>query len=163
MLLELFIAHMSRYLPQPFGIKVRRAAWRKLFKRCGKGLDIYESVMIRKPQNIEIGNNVSINEFCYLHGKGGIVIGDNVRIAPAVGIFSFNHKFADRKTPIVKQGYDEKEVFIGQDCWIGYGVTITAGVRLGRGCVVGAGAVVTGDFPDYSVIAGVPAKVIGRR
>ena len=55
-----------------------------------------------------------------------------------------------------------KDTIIGENCFIGYGVAIQAGTKLGKQCIVGANAVVRGDFPDYSVIAGVPAKIIRK-
>lgn len=159
----LALAHLFRYMPGNCGIKARRFVWGRMLKGCGRNLEVYESVFVRKPENIEIGDNVSLNEFCYLHGRGGIRIGNNVRIAPGVGIFSFNHRFKDRSRPIMEQGYEEKAVMIGDDVWIGYNSVITAGVRIGKGCVIGAGSVVTKDIPDYSIAAGAPAKVIKRR
>lgn len=54
-------------------------------------------------------------------------------------------------------------VQIGHDVWIGHGVTVTAGVTIGTGAVIGAGAVVTRDVAPYTVVGGVPARVIKRR
>ena len=54
-------------------------------------------------------------------------------------------------------------VGIGHDVWIGHGVTVTAGVTVGTGAVIGAGAVVTRDVAPYTVVGGVPARMIKRR
>ena len=54
-------------------------------------------------------------------------------------------------------------IVIADNVWLGFGVTILQGVRIGKGAVVCAGAVVTKDIPDYSIVAGVPAKIIGTR
>lgn len=51
-------------------------------------------------------------------------------------------------------------VVIGEDCWCGDNVLVLKGVELGRGCVVGAGSVVTKSFPDHSLIAGNPARLV---
>ncbi|ELM3618573.1 hypothetical protein RYR54_004329, partial [Aeromonas sobria] len=55
------------------------------------------------------------------------------------------------------------EIIISNDVWIGFGAMILSGVKLGRGCVVGAGSVVTKSFPDYAIVGGNPAKIIGYR
>ena len=62
----------------------------------------------------------------------------------------------------MNQGMLEKETLIGENCFIGYGAVIMPGTKLGKQCIVGANAVVCGDFPDYCVIAGVPAKIVKK-
>ena len=64
---------------------------------------------------------------------------------------------------MMKQEGNAQGVTIGDDVWIGVGVRIVDGVRIGHGCVVGAGAVVIRDTPDYAIVAGVPARIIGSR
>ncbi len=54
-------------------------------------------------------------------------------------------------------------VLVGNDVWIGARVTVLDGVRIGDGCIVAAGAVVTKDIPDYSIVGGVPARLIRKR
>ena len=60
------------------------------------------------------------------------------------------------------QGHILKETRIGKGCFLGYGVVIQAGTKLGKHCIVGSNAVVRGDFPDYSVIVGCPARIVKR-
>ncbi|MCK5676883.1 MAG: acyltransferase, partial [Flavobacteriaceae bacterium] len=57
----------------------------------------------------------------------------------------------------------KKDTIIGNDIWIGANVSIMSGVKIGNGCVIAAGSVVTKDIPDFSVIGGVPAKIIKNR
>ncbi len=156
-----FMIYFFRYVPVFY--PCRRFLYKMALKKCGKKLWVAEAVMVREPQNMEIGSNTSLNEFCYLHAKGGLKIGSNVRIAPAVKMFTFNHKFADRNTPIVDQGYETKPIEIGNDVWIGANAVILPGVKIGKGCVIGAGAVVSKDIPAYSIAVGVPAKVVKKR
>ncbi len=71
------------------------------------------------------------------------------------------HYFDDIETPIKDQGGEFEKITIGEDCWIGNGALIMA--NIGKKCVIGAGSVVTHDVPDYSIVAGNPAKVIKKR
>lgn len=112
---------------------------------------------------IEIGDDVSINPYCLLYGHSRLVIGSKTRIASHTVIVPANHKFDDVNTPIMDQGVDRKGVTIGEDVWIGSRVTILDGVTIGNQCVIAAGSVVTKSFPDRSVIAGVPAKLLKKR
>jgi acetyltransferase-like isoleucine patch superfamily enzyme len=112
---------------------------------------------------ISIGNTTSINDHCYITACHGIEIGNNVSIAEQVSIRDFDHEFADVNKPIREQGFRGAPIKIGDDVWIGRGVMITAGITIGKGCIIGANAVVTKDIPDWSIAAGVPAKVIKTR
>jgi acetyltransferase-like isoleucine patch superfamily enzyme len=112
---------------------------------------------------IAIGDNVGINSRVYLGGQGGIEIGKNVIIGPDVKIFSENHNFVNKDILIKEQGETRQGVNIGCDCWIGSGSIILDGVNLGTGCIVAAGSVVTKSFLPFSVVGGVPAKIIKMR
>jgi len=114
-------------------------------------------------QGIIIGDNVGISEFAYLGGAGGLRIGSDVIVGQYFSTHPENHIFADPNVPIRMQGVTRKGIEIGSDCWIGAKVTVLDGVTLGRGCVVAAGSVVIGSFPDYSIIGGVPARVLKMR
>lgn len=120
--------------------------------------------------NVQMGENSSIQSYCIVTGYGttedklgSITIGNNVRIAPHVMMLGGNHVFDDVTKPIREQGLVRKSIVIEDDCWIAGRANIMAGVRIGTGSVVAAGAVVTKDVPPYSVVAGVPAKVIKTR
>jgi maltose O-acetyltransferase len=68
----------------------------------------------------------------------------------------------DKDTPIIDQGYVHKPITIGAMSWIGRRAILLPGVTLGRNVIVAAGAVVTKDVPDFAIVGGVPAKVIGE-
>jgi len=124
---------------------------------------ICTGVIAHKGVGITIGNNTGINAGTYLAGQGGIEIGNDVIIGPGVRVFSENHLFADLDLIIKDQAVCREKVVIGNNCWIGSGATILAGVTIGEGCVIAAGCVVTKSVEAYSVVAGVPGRVIKHR
>lgn len=112
--------------------------------------------IVAHPRNIFVGINSSVGRGGnYIHGGGGIFIGNYVRIATNVGLLTSNHDLYDhRKTHL-------RSIKIGDYSWVGMNSIITAGVVLGTRTIVGAGSVVTKSFPEgFCVIAGNPAKVI---
>ncbi|NMD01160.1 MAG: acyltransferase [Bacteroidales bacterium] len=111
-------------------------------------------------KGIKIGNNVGIGEFACIGGAGGVVIGDDCIIGAYFSLHPENHNFLDNNKLIKQQGVSRKGIKIGKNCWIGAKVTILDGVSIGNNCVIAAGAVVNSSFPDYSVIGGVPAKLL---
>lgn len=120
-------------------------------------------VIRNKGVGITIGNNVGMNVRGFISGQGGVTIEDDVIMGPDVKIIAENHLFESLDIPIRLQGESRKGIIIRSNCWLGANVTILDGVDIGKGCVVAAGAVVTKSFPPYSVIGGVPAKLIKSR
>lgn len=114
-------------------------------------------------KHIIIGNNVGIGEFAYLGGGGGLTIGDDCIIGQYLSCHPENHEYHDRHALIRHQGVSRKGIVIGSNCWIGSKVTILDGVTIGNHCVIAAGAVVTQSMPDYSVIGGIPARILKSR
>lgn len=158
-----------------------------LFRLLGKVLDRWEKIALHAkgvyrstqivgkgtvggdtrlafPQNICIGQGTRVNGGMLIASpKASIKIGDNCQISYAVHLRTSVHLFRDASQTIVSQGGAEADIIIGNDVWVGYGVQIMAGICVGDGAVVGAGAIVTHDVAPYDIVAGVPAKVIGRR
>ncbi|SDS99766.1 Acetyltransferase (isoleucine patch superfamily) [Mucilaginibacter mallensis] len=124
---------------------------------------ICTGVIAHKGVGITIGNNSGINAGAYLAGQGGIEIGDDVIIGPGVKIFSENHNFSDTDKNIKDQGVTRSSVVIENNCWIGAGATILAGVTIGEGSVIAAGCVVTKSVASNSIVAGVPGRVLKNR
>lgn len=107
-------------------------------------------------KNITIGKNVFFNSGCRFQDQGGIVIGDGVLIGHNVVIATINHGL----NPKEERKNHYAPVVIGNHAWIGSNATILPGVTVGEWAVVAAGAVVTKDVDSYTVVGGVPAKVI---
>ena len=113
--------------------------------------------------SISIGNNVSIQDFCHIGCIEKIEIGDDVMIASKVFItdhFHGNITEEDIKNPPIKRTLTSQPVKIGKNVWIGENVSIMPGVTIGNNVIIGANSVITHSFPDNSVIAGCPAKIL---
>ncbi|TNE54703.1 MAG: acyltransferase [Bacteroidetes bacterium] len=93
---------------------------------------------------------------------GPVRIGDSVNMAQHITISGLNHGYEDVHLPPCDQPCQCAEIYIGNHCWIGANVVITAGVKLGTHVVVAAGSVVTKSVPAFCVVAGNPAKIIKR-
>ena len=114
-------------------------------------------------EGLIVGNNSAIGVLNYIGPSGKIVIGNNVMLGPNVSMSAENHVFDDPEKTIKSQGVVRKGITIEDDVWIGTGAMIMDGVTIGQGSVVAAGSVVTKDIPPYSIVGGIPAKVIKMR
>lgn len=140
--------------------KLRAWCGKMMFTECGTHIGIGRGARISSA--ITIGEYSGIGENCCLYGE--IHIGDHVLMASEVVIFTQNHNYMSRNLLILEQGTgEEKPVHIGNDVWIGRRAMIMPGVHIGDGAVIAAGGVITKDVPPYSVVGGVPAKVIKYR
>jgi maltose O-acetyltransferase len=132
---------------------------RKKLAGLGRHSNFLMKVEIRDGQNISVGDHVVINKRVLLDGRGGrLVIGNNVDIGQETNIWTLEHDPHDDM-----HNARGAEVIIEDYVWITSRVTILPGVRIGRGAVVASGSVVTKDIPPMSIVAGIPAKVIGQR
>jgi len=136
---------------------------RRRLGAVGPNVQLSPNLQVDFAERIQIGDWVYVGPGSQFYGRGGLTIADHVIFGPQVIIMTsmHNHRNA-RFIP-----YDEiellKPVKIGEASWIGFNAMLMPGVNLGRGCIVGAGSVVTKSFPEGSVVAGNPAKEIGKR
>jgi len=119
-------------------------------------------------KTIYVGSDVFIGLGANLSATNTkIIIGNKVLFGPNVTIMGGNHNYSvigkfiyDVKE---KRKEDDQEVIIKDDVWLGAGVIILKGVTVGVGAIVAAGAVVSKDVPPYSIVGGIPAKIIKMR
>jgi len=129
-------------------------------KKCDGNLYVLPGTFICYPLNLEIGYNLFINRGVYITARAPISIGSNVIIGPYTVINSGSHNYHDSKILIRDQGHKMAPIVIEDDVWIAAHVTILPGVTIGKGGVIAARAVVTKNVEPYSVVGGVPAKII---
>ena len=146
-----------------FAVGVRYVLLKSVAKSCGEAVAMYSNVYLKNPQNLELGNNVTIQPMTYIEASGGVKIGSDTSIAHGVSIMSETHNTSDRDELFKNQGMTYKPVVIGEDTWIGAKATIVAGVTIGNKAIIGANSVVTKDVPDYAIVVGSPARIIKYR
>jgi len=138
------------------------------FLTIGKGLHIGKGSRLWAPNKLTIADNVYIGKDVTIECNAEI--GSYVLIANRVALIGrLDHDFRAIGTPVRFSPWSgdgdnsADKVVIEEDVWLGFGVTVLTGVRIGRGSIIAAGSVVTKDIPQYSIAAGVPAKVIDQR
>jgi acetyltransferase-like isoleucine patch superfamily enzyme len=110
---------------------------------------------------IVIGNDVYIGRYCQIFCVDEIKIDDGCVLSEYLYISDSAHGFNPDGGLIMQQELESKgPIYLGKNTFVGYGVSIMPGVSLGKNCVVGINSVVTRSFPDFSMIAGSPAKLI---
>ena len=145
---------------KPSQVQERRDFLAKIFGKIGEKCNILPPFKCDYGFHIEVGENFFANyNFIVLDGNY-VRIGDNVWIAPNVGIYAAGHPL-DVEDRIGGEEY-AFPVTIGDNVWIGGGVTIIGGVTIGRNAVVAAGSVVIRDVPPDTLVAGNPARVIRK-
>lgn len=122
------------------------------------------SIIASKRGELSLGRRANVGAGCALYSCGGLRIGRDCLLAANcyVGGGSYNPD-GRADIPMSEQSVPAEGVEIGDDCWLGVGVTVLDGVRIGRGSVIAAGAVVTEDIPPMTIAGGLPARVIRRR
>lgn len=139
----------------------------KVGKNCRFGR--YSTIeLFNSDSELSIGDGFRSNSYLHIGVQSSVVIGKNVLVASGVYISDHSHgaysnfESSDPFIAPVHRQLFAAPIVIGDNVWLGEKVAILPGVRVGNGVIVGAGAVVTKDIPDYSIVVGVPAKVIKR-
>lgn len=137
----------------------------KYLPRCRMSSTVY----ISDKKKLKIEDNVWINHYVRLDTTGGLEIGEGCQIGYGSCILTHSSHVAIRLAGIHymeenledRPGYIFKPVKIGKYTFIAGGCYIMPGVTIGKGCVIGVNSVVNKDVPDYAILAGSPAKIIG--
>ncbi len=137
--------------------------WRNLFlrlfgARVGKGVRVYPSAEIFAPWNLTLGEEVTIGWRVRLYCLAPVTVGARTIISQHAHLCAGSHDFRQAHFP-----FDNRPITIGSDVWIAADAFIGNGVTVGRLGVVGARAVVVKNVPESAIVAGNPARVIGRR
>lgn len=160
--------YFAQYLPRsaksPLSKKIRYFCCKRIFKHCGKNVNIERRAFFRKGFNVVIGDYSGIGIECVV--PSDIVIGSNVLMGPRVFIMGGDttHEFSRTDIPIRLQGRKKNpSVIIKDDVWIGRQSIINQGRIIKNGTIIAAGSVVTRDYPEYTIIGGNPASIIRKR
>lgn len=138
---------------------------RQSLGRVGSRVHIPPDVSFRFPKNIEFGPDVTLGpgDRIWASPNARVIICSHALLGPNVVVITANHTFDARDTPVGTQPQRERDVYIGDDVWVGANAVILPGVTIGNGAIVAAGAVVNVDVDAFAIVGGVPARVIGTR
>ena len=138
----------------------RKEIIKELFKSTGENAHVEQTFHCDYGCHISVGENFYANYDCIMVDVCEIIIGDNVLLAPRVGIYTAGHPI---DAAVRNEGLEfGKPVIIGDNVWIGGNAVINPGVTIGSGVVIGSGSVVTKDIPDHVVAVGNPCRVLRK-
>jgi serine acetyltransferase len=181
-LMELYRRHSISDAPEEAAM--RRACVRAMARSMGHGVTIKPNVTLIHPETMEIGDNVFLGERAVLQGRfdgtfvigrgswlgphsysdgRALIIGEYVALGPGAMVLGASHTGLPTDVPFIKTDQEILPVHVEDWADIGANAVLMPGITVGKGCVVGAGAVATRDVPEFSKVAGVPARVIGWR
>lgn len=151
----LFWLHLKCFIPSHH---LRRFLLRLGGAKIGKGSTIHMGVSFFSLRHLIVGKDTILGRNIFLDGRAPIRIGNHVDIASDVMIYNSEHDINSEDFHAVSEAVE-----IGDYVFIGPRAIILPGVKIGQGAVVAAGAVVTKDVPDFAIVGGVPAQIIGER
>ena len=161
--LDEWVGAFLRPIPGILGAVLRWAYYRVVFARLAGFCFIRPGARITHSYGMSVGRNLHLNTGTFIDARGGLTLGDNVLIGPNAVLLTSQHHWSDPSQPIVVQGHQLAPTTVGDDVWIGANAVILPGLNIASGTVVGAGAVVTKNTESYSIVGGIPARVVGFR
>jgi acetyltransferase-like isoleucine patch superfamily enzyme len=151
------------YVPGEIGVFSRRWFYNFYLKRGSDDLYILPGAIIENPGSVALGDHVTLARDAWLNGACDIQVGNYAGIGPGVIIHTANHNYTNPEIPFKEQGHTFKPVLVGEDVWLAARVVVLPGTVIGRGAIIAAGAVISGNIEPMAILAGVPARKIGRR
>ena len=158
----------AQFLPVSFAIGgrvwkgIRYHLVKGIFKKCGQNVNVERRAHFGAGTEIQIGDNSGLGVNCQI--PNGTIIGNDVMMGENLFIIRHNHKHDRTDIPMNRQGLEPLRIVkIDDDVWIGRNVMIMPGVHIKKGTIVGAGCVLTKSFDEYSIIGGVPGKLLKKR
>lgn len=142
---------------------LRQKYWANRLKSCEQNLICCSGVVVHSAKTMSVGNDVRLGEKSYFNAKGGLNIGNNVKMGPQVFIWTSNHNYFNPKWLPYDNIAIDRPVIIGDNVWVGAKSIIIPGVNIGEGAVIAMGSVVTKDVPPCAVVGGNPAKILKYR
>lgn len=143
---------------RPRDTETRDVLLRKILGESGEGLLIEQPFYCDYGYNIKVGNNFYANFNLVILDEAPVTFGDNVFIAPNCGFYTAGHPIDAVER---NKGLEyARPIAVGNNVWIGAGVSVLPGVSIGDNCVIGAGSVVVKDIPPYSLAVGNPCRII---
>jgi maltose O-acetyltransferase len=159
---------LARWLPAAHAYRaigrvsseIRAFLCRRLLDACGEGVVVDHGAEFGTGKNVVLHDRACLGIRAQVLGDGGLEIGRDAMMGPDVTLITQDH----RPTPDGRfEGYERGKITIGDDAWIGARAVILKGVTIGRSAIVAAGAVVARDVEPFTIVGGVPAKILKER
>jgi acetyltransferase-like isoleucine patch superfamily enzyme len=141
-------------------LRMRGVLLRPIFKSCGRNLRVVYNVQITFPGRIDIGDDVFLGHGVWIHGMGGVALGDGVSLAPYTVIVSSAHR--QEQGSVGKTGSDLSPVMLERGVYTGAHAVVLMGVTVGENAMITPGSVVSRDVPANAMATGNPARAIMR-
>jgi len=161
--IDALIIALIGWIPTVLGMAIRNCVYRLLGMKIKGFCWIQPGVTIVNLSRLSVGKNFGCNSGTYINAVGGIRMGNDVLIGSNVTISSGKHEIEGRQTSVFSRPTIPMTIVFGDDVWLGAGVSVLPGIQIADGTVVGANSVVTKNTQPFSVMVGIPAKVIRFR
>ncbi|HEY0272324.1 MAG TPA: acyltransferase [Chitinophaga sp.] len=156
----ILVSWLIRLLPDSRAFRLKNQLWNMAGFKVAADCRLFSSVRISRQVQLSIGSDTFIgHDTIILGGPSKVSIGRNCDISSRVNIITGTHEINVTGNRMAGKGFSE-DITIGNGVWIGVGATILAGVEIGDMALIGAGSVVNRNIPPYTIVGGVPAKVL---